>query len=41
VIANDQANAANVAEAYDGVVPLNPRTRPHQGAEPSVPPPHR
>jgi hypothetical protein len=29
VIANDQANAANEAEAGDGEVPLNPGTGPH------------
>jgi hypothetical protein len=38
VIANDQANATNAAEAGDGEVPLNPRTGPHQGAGPSAPP---
>jgi hypothetical protein len=38
VIANDQANAANVAKAGDGEVPLNPGTGPHQGAGPSAPP---
>jgi hypothetical protein len=41
VIANDQANAANAVEAGDREVPLNPRTRPHRGAGPSAPPPHR
>jgi hypothetical protein len=41
VIANDQANAANAAEAGDGEVPLNPGTGPHQGSGPSAPPPHR
>jgi hypothetical protein len=41
VIANDQANAANAAEAGDGEVPLNPRTEPLQGPGPSAPPPHR
>jgi hypothetical protein len=39
VIANDQANAANAAEAGDGEVPPNPGTGPHQGAGPSAPPP--
>jgi hypothetical protein len=39
VLANDQANAANAAEAGDGEVPPNPRTGPHQGAGPSAPPP--
>jgi hypothetical protein len=38
VLANDQANAANVAEAGDGEVPPNPGTRQHQGAGPSAPP---
>jgi hypothetical protein len=38
VIANNQANAANAAEASDGEVPLNPRTGPHLGAGPSAPP---
>jgi hypothetical protein len=32
VIANDQANAANAAEAGDGEVPPNLGTGPHQGA---------
>jgi hypothetical protein len=41
VIANDQANAANAAEASDGEVPFYPGTGPHQGAGPSAPPPHR
>jgi hypothetical protein len=39
VLANDQANAANTAEAGDGEVPPGPGTGPHQGAVPSVPPP--
>jgi hypothetical protein len=39
VIANDQANAANAAEAGDGEVPPNPGTGPHWGAGPSAPPP--
>jgi hypothetical protein len=39
VLANDQANAANVAEAGDGEVPPGPGTGPHQGAGPSAPPP--
>jgi hypothetical protein len=38
VIANDQANAANAAEAGDVEVFLNAGTRPHQGARPSAPP---
>jgi hypothetical protein len=38
VLANDQANAANAAEAGDGEVPPSPGTRPHQGAGPSAPP---
>jgi hypothetical protein len=38
VIANDQANAANAAEAGDREVPLNPGTGPHHGAGPSAPP---
>jgi hypothetical protein len=37
VIANDQANAANAAEASDREAPLNPGTGPHQGAGPSAP----
>jgi hypothetical protein len=37
VLANDQANVANAAEAGDGEVPPNPRTGPHQGAGPSAP----
>jgi hypothetical protein len=41
VLANDQANTANVAEAGDGEVPLGPGTGPHQGAGSSAPPPHR
>jgi hypothetical protein len=39
VLANDQANAANVGEAGDGEVPPGPGTGPHQGAGPSAPPP--
>jgi hypothetical protein len=39
VLANDQANAANAAEADDGEVPPGPGTGPHQGAGPSAPPP--
>jgi hypothetical protein len=39
VLANDQANAANVAEAGDGEVPPGQGTGPHQGAGPSAPPP--
>jgi hypothetical protein len=38
VVANDQANAANVAKASDGEVPPGPRAGPHQGAGPSAPP---
>jgi hypothetical protein len=38
VLANDQANAANAAEAGDGEVPTGSGTGPHQGARPSVPP---
>jgi hypothetical protein len=38
VLANDQANAMNMAEAGNGEVPPGPRTGPHQGAGPSVPP---
>jgi hypothetical protein len=38
VLANEQANAANTAEAGDGEVPPNPGTGPHQGAGPSAPP---
>jgi hypothetical protein len=41
VITNDQENAANMAEAGNGEVPLNPGTGPHQGAGPSRLPPHR
>jgi hypothetical protein len=37
VLANDQENAANVAEAGDGEVPPGPRTGPHQGAGPRAP----
>jgi hypothetical protein len=39
VLANDQANVMNAAEAGDGEVPLGPGTGPHQGAGPSTPPP--
>jgi hypothetical protein len=38
VLANDQANAANAAEAGNGEVPPGPRTGPRQGAGPSAPP---
>jgi hypothetical protein len=38
VLANDQANAANAAEAGDGEVPPGPGTGPHQGVGPSAPP---
>jgi hypothetical protein len=38
VLANDQANAANAAEASDREVPPKPGTGPHQGAGPSAPP---
>jgi hypothetical protein len=38
VLANDQANAANAAEAGDGEVPPGPGAGPHQGARPSAPP---
>jgi hypothetical protein len=38
VLANDQANAANAAEAGDGELPPGPGTGPHQGAGPSAPP---
>jgi hypothetical protein len=38
VLANDQANVANAAEAGDGEVPSGPGTGPHQGAGPSAPP---
>jgi hypothetical protein len=41
VLANDQENAANAAEAGDGVVPPCPGTEPHQGAGPSAHPPRR
>jgi hypothetical protein len=41
VLANDQANAANAAEANDGEVPPGPEAGPHQGAGPSAPPPPR
>jgi hypothetical protein len=39
VLANDQANAANVAEAGDREVPPGPGTGPHQGAGLNAPPP--
>jgi hypothetical protein len=39
VIANDQANASNVAEASDGEVPPGPGVGPRLGAGPSAPPP--
>jgi hypothetical protein len=39
VLANDQENTANAAEAGGGEVPPNPGTGPHQGAEQSAPPP--
>jgi hypothetical protein len=39
VLANNQANAANVVEAGDGKIPPGPGTGPHQGAGPSAPPP--
>jgi hypothetical protein len=39
VLANDQVNAANMAEADDGEVLPGPGTGPHQGAGPSAPPP--
>jgi hypothetical protein len=38
VLANDQANTANAAEASDGEVPPSPGTGPRQGAGPSAPP---
>jgi hypothetical protein len=38
VLANDQANSVNVAEADDGEVPPGPGTGPHQGVGPSAPP---
>jgi hypothetical protein len=38
VLANNQANDANVAEAGDGEVPPGPGTGPRQGAGPSAPP---
>jgi hypothetical protein len=38
VITNDQANAANAAEAGDGVIPPSPGTGPCLGAGPSAPP---
>jgi hypothetical protein len=38
VLANDQANAVNAAEAGDGEIPPGPGTGPHQGAGPSAPP---
>jgi hypothetical protein len=39
VLANDQANAENAAEAGDGEVPPGPGVGPHQGAGPNAPPP--
>jgi hypothetical protein len=39
VLANDQANAANAAEAGDREVPPGPETGLHLGAGPSAPPP--
>jgi hypothetical protein len=39
VLANDQVNNANTAEAGDGEVPPSPGAGPHQGAGPSAPPP--
>jgi hypothetical protein len=39
VIANNQENTANAAEAGNGEVPPNLGTGPHQGAGPSTPPP--
>jgi hypothetical protein len=39
MLANDQANAANAAEAGDGEVPPNPGTGPHQVTGRSAPPP--
>jgi hypothetical protein len=39
MLANNQANTANVAEAGDREIPPNPGTGPHQGAGPSAPPP--
>jgi hypothetical protein len=39
VLANNQANATNAAEAGDREVPPNPGTGLHQGAGPSAPPP--
>jgi hypothetical protein len=41
VIANDQANTVNMAEAGDGEVPINPGTGPLQGPGPNAPPTHR
>jgi hypothetical protein len=41
VLANDQANATNAAEASDGEVPPGPGAGAHQGAGPNAPPPHR
>jgi hypothetical protein len=38
VVANDQANAANVAKASDIEVPPGPGAGPHQGEGPSAPP---
>jgi hypothetical protein len=39
VLANDQANATNSAEAGDREVPPGPGVGPHQGAGSSAPPP--
>jgi hypothetical protein len=39
VLANNQANAANAAEAGDREVPPGPGAGPHQGAGPRAPPP--
>jgi hypothetical protein len=39
VLASDQANAANTAEAGDREVPPGSGAGPHQGAGPSAPPP--
>jgi hypothetical protein len=41
VLANDQANVANTAEADDGEVPPGPGVGPRLGAGPSAPPPRR
>jgi hypothetical protein len=38
MLANDQTNATNAAEAGDGEVPPGPGTGPRQGAGPSAPP---